>query len=121
MNLLDTHILIWWLQERSALSAAQDRILEAVSPGSPVALCDISLWEIAMLSSKGRLRLRVPLALVRILPISAAVASAVSELPPGFYGDPADRLIVATARTHEATLLTADRAIIASGAVPVCG
>lgn len=130
MNLLDTHVLPWWLQERAALSVGQERILEAASEDQPVGLSCISLWEIAMLSAKGRIRLQVPLplfldaiersSLVRVLPISAAVAAKVAELPPHFHGDPADRLIVSTAIVHNATLLTADRPIIDSGMVPVC-
>ena len=59
--LLDTHVLIWWLNDRMQLSPRQREIVEAATPDGPVFVSDISLWEVAMLASLGRLRLALPL------------------------------------------------------------
>ena len=85
-------------------------------------MSDISLWEVATLHSLGRIRLAVPLRewldkaaappLVQRHGISPAIAAEVAALPDSFHRDPADRILVATARVLGATLLTQDRRII---------
>lgn len=125
--LLDTHVLIWWLQGDGPLSAAQRQVVEAADVDSPLRVSDISLWEIATLRSLQRIRLALPprewLAkavsppLVRRHGISPAIAAEVAALPDSFHGDPADRIIVATARVVGATLLTHDRHMLNSGLV----
>ncbi|MBY0277611.1 type II toxin-antitoxin system VapC family toxin [Candidatus Binatia bacterium] len=119
--LLDTHVWWWWVTGEQGLSVAQKRLLAKVDPENPVHVSDISLWEVATLASLGRLSLDIPLRdwleaaasrpLVERLPISPAVAAEVAALPDSFHRDPADRIIVATARIHDATLLTRDRRI----------
>lgn len=94
----------------------------------PLEISDISLWEVAMLVSLGRLSVSIPLRdwleaasappLVQRRAISPAVAAEVSALPDDFPRDPADRIIVATARVHAATLLTRDQRIIDAKLVP---
>ena len=123
--LLDTHVLIWWLQGVGPLSSAQQRVLDAADRDSPLRVSDISLWEIATLHSLGRIRLTLPLRdwlekatappLVRRHGISPAIAAEVAALPDSFHRDPADRILVATARILGATLLTQDRHIVESG------
>ena len=125
--LLDTHILIWWLQGDGPLSSAQRRVLDAANADAPLRVSDISLWEIATLHSLGRIRLALPPRewlekavappLVRRHGISPAIAGEVASLPDSFHRDPADRIIVATARILGATLLTHDRHIVSSGVV----
>lgn len=125
--LLDTHILIWWLQGDGPLSSAQRRVLDAANADAPLRVSDISLWEIATLHSLGRIRLALPPRewlekavappLVRRHGISPAIAGEVASLPDSFHRDPADRIIVATARILGATLLTHDRHIVDSGLV----
>ena len=120
--LLDTHVLIWWLNDGEALSQEQQAVLESASPATPIRVSDISLWEVATLHSLGRIRLTIPLRdwlekavappLVRRIGISPAIAAELATLPDSFHRDPADRIIVATARTLGATLLTKDRRII---------
>ena len=125
--LLDTHVVIRWLFEDKKLSREQARVLEAaVRRAEPVALSAMSLLEIAMLTSQGRLRSRVDEffeelqanPLFRILPLSYEVALEVASLG-GDLRDPADRAIIATARVHRLRLLTSDQRIIESGLVPV--
>ena len=120
--LLDTHVLLWWLNDRERLSSAQREITRAAGAEAPLLVSDISLWEVAMLHSLGRIRLLIPLRewlekavappLVRRYGISPAIAAEVAGLPASFHRDPADRILVATARVLGATLLTQDRRII---------
>ena len=122
--LLDTHVLLWWVNDPDRLSPAQREVVASVSPSCPVLVSDISLWEIATLHGLGRIRLAVPLRewlekatappLVRRTGITPAVAAESAALPDSFHRDPADRILVATARVLGATLLTEDRRIIRS-------
>jgi PIN domain nuclease of toxin-antitoxin system len=126
--LLDTHILLWWLGENSRLSPEQRGALEKANEENPLLVSDITLWEIATLASLGRIKLHLPLRewleqaaappLVRLLPITPAVAAEVAALPDSFHRDPADRILVATARVFGATLITRDSQIVESGLVP---
>jgi len=126
--LLDTHILLWWFEGSGRLSEAQRKILEKASPDSPLWVSDISLWEIAALWELGRIRLTMPLRswleaatappLVRRFAITPAVAAEVAALPAGFHRDPADRILVASARILGAALVTRDKRILQAGIVP---
>jgi PIN domain nuclease of toxin-antitoxin system len=126
--LLDTHILIRWLFEVRKLSRSQLRALEsAVRRGEPMALSAVSLMEIAVLASGERPVLKVCLdeffrdlnsnPIFRILPLTCDVALDVAAL--SVLRDPADRVIVATARVHRLRLATSDQRIIASNLVQV--
>ena len=120
--LLDTHVFLWWLNDRERLSSAQQEVTNSADAQAPLLVSDISLWEVAMLHSLGRIRLIIPLRewldkavappLVRRYGISPAIAAEVAALPATFHRDPADRILVATARVLGATLLTQDRRII---------
>ena len=125
--LLDTHVLLWWLNDSGRLSSGQREALDRASEKSPLLVSDISLWEVAMLHSLGRIGLALPLRdwlskavappRVRTQGISPAIATEVAALPDSFHRDPADRIIVATARVLGATLLTQDRRIVDAGLV----
>ena len=129
--LLDTHVWWWWITGERRLSTAQQRRLAKVTPQSPALVSEISLWEVATLFSLGRIELDVPLRewlegasaepLVQRCGISPAVAAEVAALPDSFHRDPADRILVATARVQGATLLTQDERIIRSGLVATVG
>jgi PIN domain nuclease of toxin-antitoxin system len=122
--LLDTHILVWWTLEPQRLNRKQAKVLAALSPQAPGYVADISLWEIATAYSLGRLKLDMPLKdylasavaapLIQCVGVSPAIAAEVASLPDSFHRDPGDRLIVATARTLDAVLLTSDARILAS-------
>lgn len=122
--LLDTHVLLWWLDDRDRLSVAQREVVVSADAASPLVVSDITLWEVAMLHCLGRIRLTMPLRewldkavappLVRRQGISPAIASEVAALPDSFHRDPVDRILVATARVLGLTLLTRDRRIIHS-------
>lgn len=127
-HLLDTHILIWWIAEPQRLRRAERRILDRAT-STPVLVSDVTLWEIAMLVERGRVSLGRPLRewleeataepAVRLVRITPAIAAEVAGLPSTFHRDPADRILVATARVHGATMLTHDKAIVASKLVPI--
>jgi len=120
--ILDTHVLVYWLAGDRRLSEEQARHISAATAEGPLGVADISLWEIATLVSLGRIELKTPLRdwleaavappLVRRVGVSPAVAAEVASLPDTFPRDPADRIIVATARVQGAVLLTQDQRII---------
>lgn len=126
--LLDTHILLFWLGQDSRLSRAQKRVIQRAGPAQSLLVSDITLWGIATLCALGRLHLHLPLRdwleaavappLVQRMGISPAVATSVADLPSSFHRDPADRIIVATAKVFGATLLTQDTRIIEAALVP---
>lgn len=114
MILLDTHVLVWTRALSARLSGHARRTIQAADR---LAISDITLWEIAMLVSRGRLELDGALASyledvardVEVLPIAPRVAAAVAALPDAFpVRDPADRIIYATAAVHELPLVSAD-------------
>jgi PIN domain nuclease of toxin-antitoxin system len=126
--LLDTHITVRWLIEPRKLSREQLRVLEgSIRRTEPVALSAITLLEIAVLTSEGKLKLKVSLneffdelqanPVFRLLPLTYEVAAEAASL--GNLRDPADRTIVATARVHRLRLVTSDQRIIESKLVPV--
>ena len=115
MIVLDTHAWIWWAAESPRLSTrARATIDEAESLG----VSAISCWEVAMLVERGRLKLdretltfvRQALAMPRVelLPVTPEAAVAAARLPPDFQGDPADRMIAATALEGGASVVSKD-------------
>lgn len=120
--LLDTHVWIWWIHQDPRLPARTRAALDRLPAEARPAVCDISLWEVSMLVSLGRLELPNPLEVwldaaadprtVRVIPVTSAIAAEVARLPKTFQKDPADRLIVATSRVLNHPLLTFDRAIV---------
>ena len=127
--LLDTHIWVWWLTGDPALTARERASLDSAADAGELCLAAISLWETQMLYARGRFALPVPLPdwlrraaappVVTILPLDVQVVTALADLPERFHGDPADRLIVATARAHQLPLATHDARIRASRTVRV--
>lgn len=119
--LLDTHTWIWWVDGNARLDARTLKRLDGLSAAERPRLSAISLWEAATLVTLGRLGWRTSFdswivraaapATVEILPITAEIAVEVARLPETFQRDPADRIIVATARVHQLALATSDRLI----------
>ncbi|HEX8210736.1 MAG TPA: type II toxin-antitoxin system VapC family toxin [Longimicrobium sp.] len=124
--LLDTHVWIWVMEGRTdeVPSTVLDAVERAQTDGR-VWVSAISVWEVGMLEAKGRLTLSrgiqdwVRRALgvpgVRLAELSPEVALDSSSLPGTVHGDPADRILIATARDLGATLVTRDRSIISYG------
>lgn len=128
--LIDTHLWLWWLLGQPELTAKERGALDALAAaGTPPGLSAISLWEAQMLVAKGRLKIDAPFThwlptaaapeSVVLLPMDVAVILALDNLPNGFHGDPADRIIVSTARAHGLQLATHDGNIRRSHAVKI--
>ena len=125
--LLDTHVWIWWLTPDSPLTSKEREALDRAAQEREVHLAAISLWEAQVLHARRRIELPVPFAewvahaadprMLTLVPLDIDVAIAVDSLPAGFHGDPADRLIVASARVHALALATHDSNIRKSRAV----
>ena len=126
MIVLDTHVLVWALDGNRRLGADACAAIAAAERADGIGVSAITPWEIALLADRGSLRLaretgawiEAALALpgIRLIPIDPAIAIDSVRLPGEFRTDPADRLIVATARHCAAPLLTADYAILAYAA-----
>ena len=124
MNLiLDTHILIWWMHDATdRLSKVQRAaLLEMEKQDRQMALSAITLWEVAMLVERRRIAVIKPMVeflndidchpLLKVLPLTTSIAFESVRLGEGLHRDPADQIIVATARCHGLTLVTADERI----------
>jgi PIN domain nuclease of toxin-antitoxin system len=111
--LLDTHVLLWWLDDRPALGPEARRLIE--DSGNEVFVSAISAAEIAIKSSLGKLRVPADLDqqldanAFTPLPLAVRHGLAVSALPP-HHRDPFDRLLIAQAQCEDLTVLTADPA-----------
>ncbi len=119
MILLDTHAAVWLLTDRG-LGKKSQRIVDRALAEDRLAVSAFSFWELAMLVAKRRLRstksateLRARLLAggMRELPLTGEIGILAAELE-GLNGDPPDRIIVATAIAHDATLMTADENLL---------
>jgi PIN domain nuclease of toxin-antitoxin system len=121
MILLDTHVWVWWVNESPMGSKDMLRIIqEHQDDGLGVSI--ISCWEVAKLVERGRLELSTPVehwieqALaypgVELLELTPRIAVESTQLPGEFHRDPADQMLVATARVYDIPLLTADSKLL---------
>ncbi len=119
MIVLDTHALIWWVDGSAQLSARAKRLInKTLKDGGEVIVSSMSAWEIAMLISRGRLVLSMDVDSwldevaridgVRFMSVDNEIGVKSTQLPGAFHKDPADRMIVATARKLSVPLVTAD-------------
>jgi PIN domain nuclease of toxin-antitoxin system len=125
--LLDTHVVIWLAQDYQRISkAAQAAIEDTRNKDGGLAVADITLVEIARLASRGRINLLPDVETVLseverrfvILPITSKIAMQAFALPANYPKDPVDRVIGATTLIEDLPLITADREIRKSKAVP---
>ena len=122
MILLDTHVWRWWVGDHARLAPwMQDVVRDNESSGLGVSI--ISCWEVAKLVEIGRVALdrgvdeRIAGVLgypgVQLLDLTVPIVVESTRLPPPFHRDPADQLIVATARVLDVPFLTVDARIVA--------
>jgi PIN domain nuclease of toxin-antitoxin system len=114
--LLDTHSLIWWVTKDKKLSPAAFAAIE--DDGPEILVSSMTIWEIALLVTHGRLGLSKSLEAwvasvekidkVEFIPVDNDIAVGAITLPGEFHKDPADRIIIATARKFGAPIVTAD-------------
>lgn len=119
-HLFDTNAWLRSIERPEELTSSASSLI--FSPTAvPFGLSAISIYELGQKARKGKLALSIPTArwltialrpaFVQVIPIDAEIAREANELPGQFHGDPADRLIVATARKHNLTIITSDRKI----------
>lgn len=121
MIVLDTHIWVWWVHGDERLTSTQAEIIQ-VNETNIIGVSAISVWEIAKLVEYKRLEL--PCALnkwfdealgypgIRLVELTPEIAIESTRLPGEFHRDPADQIIVATARLHDCSLITSDSKIL---------
>jgi PIN domain nuclease of toxin-antitoxin system len=121
MILLDTHIWVWWVDNSQHLTDRRRHILQD-NVNSGLGISVISCWEVAKLVEYERLELSCPLEEwmeqavaypgMQLLELTPQIAIESTKLPGSFHRDPADQIIVATARVYDISLLTADSRIL---------
>ena len=121
--LLDTHCWVWMqLGLTSRFAHGSLRTIERSARAGELGVSVISVWEVGMLEAKGRLELRMSCAEwiraalgtpgLSLIPLNTEIAIESSRLPGSFQGDPADRMLIATARVTGAKLMTKDGKIL---------
>jgi PIN domain nuclease of toxin-antitoxin system len=121
MLLMDTHIWFWSLTEPARLSRTALGVIQKTKTDQRT-IASISIWEFAMMVARGRIEIKMTAEQwldyaihktgLRVLDLTPKVAVESCELPGDFHRDPADRIIVATARVNGATLVTKDQKIL---------
>lgn len=121
MILLDTHVLVWSVVEPQRLSRAATAAIRRGRTGGGLAISAITLWELAVLFSRGYIRApgtledsiqtMIDSAGVSVRALTPTVASLAAQFPEDYPRDPADRLIGATARSEGIALITRDEQI----------
>jgi PIN domain nuclease of toxin-antitoxin system len=124
--LLDTHVLIWMVGGNSRLSRGMQQTIQTAAETGQLYVSAITPWEIALLVSKKRIDLgmdvqawlEAALALpgIKLYPLLPGIAVASTRLPGEIHNDPADRILVATARHIGAVFITADELLLQYGA-----
>jgi len=118
--LLDTHVLVWLDEANPRLGPGAIKKIDAAFQAGNAMVSAISFWEVSMLVRKGRIRLELDLRVWRNdfmqqglieLPVTGEIGIKAAGLEQ-FHGDPADRLIAATALQHSLTLITADEKLL---------
>jgi len=121
MIVLDTHAWVWWVSSPAFLSETAKHIIDEAVAERSILISSISVWEIAILVSRGRLKLTMgasdwvaaseALPFFEFVPVSNSIALKSVLLPGALHNDPADRIIVATAVSLGAVLITKDEKI----------
>ena len=125
MLLLDTHMVLWLAFDPGRIAPEVIAALLQARAKGALSIAAITLWEIAMLDAKGRLKLDIPVSVLldrverayRVLPLNGHIALRGTMFSEQYPKDPADRQIGATAIVHGLTLVTEDRRIRTSGEV----
>ena len=122
MIILDTHAWIWWLNDPKKLSKKARKAVNDAVKNNNIGISSISAWELAFLHSRKRLILSIGLdewistsekfPFVSFIPVDNRIAVKSVSLPDPLHNDPADRIIISTAITLDAALVTKDKKIL---------
>lgn len=120
-TLLDTHAWVWWVTDDKRLSRPARRAADRAAGAQALLLSLISVWEVAKKVEKGQLVLDRPVSDwidsathrpgLQLVELTRTILEESCRLPQPFPGDPADQMIVATARDRDAIVVTRDRQI----------
>lgn len=123
MLLLDTHVWLWVVGPLPRVGRKVGRLIEQAAAREQLRVSTASVFELSMLTVSGRIRLSVPVnewvegALgtpgIRLAELTTAIAVDAGQIPRAALADPMDRILAATARRLDASLVTADRALLA--------
>ena len=123
MIVLDTHAWVWWVSDPERLSARAREAVDQAAKEGELYISSISVWEVALLAERGRLRLAMDvsewiryceaLPFLNFVPVNNRIALLSVRLPKPLHADPADRIIIATALILGATLVSKDERILA--------
>lgn len=122
MIVLDTHVWIWFISNPENLSKKAEKAISTAVKDKSVLISSISSWELAFLVQKKRLKLTLEitdwiaksegLPFIRFVPVTNSIAVKSVNLPTPFHPDPADRIIIATALSVGAPLVTKDKKLL---------
>lgn len=122
MIVLDTHVLIWWVDNPNKLSGKAKKAIEEEKSKKGILVSSISVFEIYMLVKKNKLELISnpdvwlgkieSLPFIKFIPVDNKIAAYSVNLPDFYHKDPADRIIIATALNEGVKLITADKKIL---------
>ena len=120
--LLDTHTWVWWHMRPQSLSQKVLELIENIENYDEMLLSAISPWEFSKLLEKGRIGISLnpedwihaalDMPKIRFVHLTPVISYRSTTLPKPFHNDPADQIIVATAREENATILTKDERIL---------
>ena len=121
MIVLDTHVWIWWVSDNQGLRQAQRQAI-ADNVANRIGVSVISCWEVAKLVRGGRMQLTIGVSEwldealaypgVELLGFTPQIAVEANNLPGDFHRDPADQILVATARVYQCPLVSSDGSIL---------
>jgi PIN domain nuclease of toxin-antitoxin system len=124
---LDTHVILWLFDGNETLPLKSRELIKQTTREHFLFIPAISIWEIALLNEKNRIKLSMPPHLwvanilsrpyVKLAPLSFEISIESCQLPGSFHPDPADRMIVATSRIMDIPLMTRDQRIIDYGSL----
>jgi PIN domain nuclease of toxin-antitoxin system len=123
--LLDTHIWLWLANGDTQLSSSSRQLIKTAAENQTIFISAISVWEVAMLAAKGRIQLNpscpywikqaLAPACITLLPLSPEISIESCYLPGAIHSDPADRMLIASARIEQLFLLTKDEKLLNYG------
>jgi len=127
MIILDTHVWIWFISNPDLLSKRAKKALNSAVKDQSILISSISAWELALLVTKKRIKLTLDvtdwiaksesLPFIQFLPVTNSIAVKSVNLPLPLHPDPADRIIIATALSVGAPLVTKDNKLLGYGPV----